>query len=80
MTAPASLSLPKQFGQGKRAATILGSEGEVVTIINDVPYKARQRNPVFPHYKGARAMHVSTLRIPTQNYTDYETMSKKVRN
>ena len=68
------------FGQGKRACTILASEGDLVHVITDVPYMTRSRHKPAAYYKGSRPMHRTTLRIPTQSYSSYATTSNHVSN
>lgn len=69
-------------GTGKRVATILADQGDHVTVISESPYTTR--NPGHEHQrpklvKGWRPMHRTTLKIPTQEFTDYDTTSKRVR-
>ena len=70
----------KGYGQCKTATTIVADQGDIVHVVTDVPHKARSEHKVPAVYKGARPMHSSTLRIPMENGTNYETTSQKVRN
>lgn len=61
-------------GTGKRATTILADQGDIVTVITDVPYVVRSRHEVAgPARKGARPMHRTTLTIKTQPQSEYNT-------
>ena len=69
-------------GTGKRVATILADQGDHVMVVADQTYQTRHpghdvtsRRPI----KGWRPMHQSTLKIPTQDHTDYLSSSKRVR-
>lgn len=63
---PRSSSELAQFGQGKSATTILASQGDVVHVVSDVPYKVRSKHAPAPCYRGARPMHRSTLTLRGQ--------------
>ena len=67
-------------GQGKNATTIRAEQGHYVTLVTDEPYIVRSRcNSYMPRArKGARPMHASTLTIPVQDYTDYNTTNARV--
>ena len=67
-------------GQGKTASTILADQGDFVTVVSDVPYVDRSRRSTRSDrpVKGSRSMHKTTLVIPNQNYTDYDTTLKRV--
>ncbi len=69
---------PGKRGQGKKATTILADQGDYVTVISDVPYTVRSKHTPATSYKGARPMHRTTLTIPTQAYTDYNTSNNVV--
>ena len=71
----ASSAKPPHIGQGRAASTILTSQGDVVHVVTDVPYTIRSRRRSSAYYKGSRAMHQSTLRIPAQSHTEYSTSS-----
>ena len=66
------------FGQGKCATAVIADQGDLVTFVTDVPYKIRSRHVPVPYGRGTRAMHQTTLHLPTQHYTDYLTTSKQV--
>lgn len=69
-------------GQGKAATTILADQGDYVAVITDVPYIERSKTQTWSDRpgRGLRPMHRSTLKIPTQNYTDYDSTMKKVND
>ena len=68
------------YGQGKKATTIRGEQGHYVTLVTDEPYIMRSRRSSHTPRarKGARPMHVSTLTIPVQDYTDYNSTNVRV--
>ena len=81
-------NLRPSFGQGKTAKTILADQGDFVTVITDEPYftntrtqnKSAETERIIHPVRGTRAMHRSTLVIPTDplNSTDYTTTVKAV--
>lgn len=68
---------PPGFGQGKRVATILADQGDIVTMVSDTPFHVRSRHVTDARAgtRGVRTMHRTTLKIPTQSYTSYTTTS-----
>ena len=75
-----SFQVNQSYGQGKKAATIRAEQGHYVTLVTDEPYTVRSRHSsnMQRARKGARPMHKSTLLIPMQDYTDYDTSNVRV--